>query len=358
MAEPCTRSYREEPERSGRDEDSAWSPAGPCPPPPGARGARRPRAGSARRAEPGRRNRGGKREEPQGRGAPGIPPLTPGIRAAAPGPSVAAIGGYPGRRPPPPRGPARPNATSVCPPPPPPALSPAPARGPALTVGDVPPHLVLGDHQVLGDGQLGRLLLARHGRSRPRARRCRPPRRRRRAEETPGSASERARAEQERGLRAGHAGKPSPLPLGLQLPAVRAARPRGGLPLPAGSAALARDRTGSKAGSGARVRGGGSKGVALGAAGAARGRGGRCPAPRQPPAPGNPFLFAFGPHAPPRAVLLAGANPIPCLLLTPPLHISSHSPFYSKCIYSTFTNENQLPPWEWRDAPSAVKGPL
>lgn len=70
------------------------------PPPPGARGARRPRAGSARRAEPGRRNRGGKREESQGRGAPGIPPLTPGIRAAVPGPSAAAIGGYPGRRPP------------------------------------------------------------------------------------------------------------------------------------------------------------------------------------------------------------------------------------------------------------------
>lgn len=58
-----------------------------------------------------------------------------------------------------------------------PASRQAPARlppaGPALTVGDFSPHLVLVHDRVFRDRQLGRLLLARHGRTETRFRRRR-----------------------------------------------------------------------------------------------------------------------------------------------------------------------------------------
>lgn len=117
---PTRRNRRD---RAGRG--SAWSTAGPCPPPPSSssRSVHVGRRGHVRAAPAARSRAGETGGAPRGGGAaPGIPNPHPGIRAAAPGPSEAAIAGCPGRRRPPPTAAPR----GPTPPPDPPApLSPA-----------------------------------------------------------------------------------------------------------------------------------------------------------------------------------------------------------------------------------------
>lgn len=108
----------------GRDGAARGARPGPALPPPPSRSVHVGRRGHVRAAPAARSRAGETGGAPRGGGAaPGIPNPHPRIRAAAPGPSEAAIAGCPGRRRPPP---PRPRAAQRRLPTPPPPSAPRP----------------------------------------------------------------------------------------------------------------------------------------------------------------------------------------------------------------------------------------